>query len=465
MLIVGLFTACDKDFDVINTNPNDPIVVPSGLLLTDIIAGAQNELNSTFTGGDMGSCWVQHIAKVQYNDEARYIPRESIIERVWQTYFEDVVCDSKVVQSLAAEEGNNNMRGVGLTLEAYGFGVLTDCYGDIPFSEACSAADGNFKPVYDSQEDVYTGIIALLDEAISAFNSGGGTINPSSDILFGGDASKWKKFANALKFRSLMRVSSKKDVASGLSEAISSGMFTSNDDEAKLAYLANDPNAHPWYETIVFGTRTEWKLNSSLVDRMEELSDPRLGVYCGANDDGIYRGKPSGIANVPNDDYNYQNVSPIGDFYLSPTLEGVFMSYSEQLFLMAEAAERGLISGDAESFFKEAITANFAWNGLDATTYLASSGTNYQASGDKIRTISEQKWIALFSQGVEAWIEWKRTGYPDLDMAIDAAPNLSSIPMRYTYPAGEQSLNPESLSQAIANQGPNTLDTKFWWLK
>ncbi len=466
-LAVGLvlFMGCDKDFEEINNNPNDPIAVPSGLLTADVVFNAGNTLYSTFVGGDMGSCWAQHWGKVQYNDEERYQPRGSVIEvTVWKTIYEDVISDAKTMQNLAVAEGNENMQGVALVMQAYGYSLLTDVFGSIPFSEAIRADEGIFSPKYDTQEEVYTGILAMLDEANSLFSADGGTILANSDILYGGDYSKWQKFANSLKFRSLMRISGKVNVASQLQALTSQPMFSSNSDEAKLIYLANDPSANPIFETIVFGNRAEFKVNSVMVDMMAGINDPRLPIYAAPNEDGEIRGKPAGIENVPNDDYNYSNVSPIGSAYLQATAPGYFLSYSELQFLMAEAAHKGYISGSAETYYQNGVSASFAANGLsqaDADAYLAQGTVAYtQATG--LQKIAEQNWLGLFCQGIEAWTEWRRTGYPALQPAIEAV--INEIPSRFTYPSIEQSVNKANYDAAVSGQGADLLTTKVWWM-
>ncbi len=466
-LAVGLvlFMGCDKDFEEINNNPNDPIAVPSGLLTADVVFNACNSLYDTFVGGDMGSCWAQHWGKVQYNDEERYQPRGSIIEvLVWKTIYEDVISDAKTMQNLAVAEGNENMQGVALVMQAYGYSLLTDVFGSIPFSEAIRADEGIFSPKYDTQEEVYTGILAMLDEANSLFSADGGTILANSDILYGGDYSKWQKFANSLKFRSLMRISGKVNVASQLQALTSQPMFSSNSDEAKLIYLANDPSANPIFETIVFGNRAEFKVNSVMVDMMAGINDPRLPIYAAPNEDGEIRGKPAGIENVPNDDYNYSNVSPIGSAYLQATAPGYFLSYSELQFLMAEAAHKGYISGSAETYYQNGVSASFAANGLsqaDADAYLAQGTVAYtQATG--LQKIAEQNWLGLFCQGIEAWTEWRRTGYPALQPAIEAV--INEIPSRFTYPSIEQSVNKANYDAAVSGQGADLLTTKVWWM-
>lgn len=465
IILLGLIvtTACDKNFEEINSNPNDPTTVPSGLLIADVVRVASNILYDTFVGGDMGACWAQHWGKVQYNDEERYLPREGVIEDMWKSYYEDVISDSKTMGDIALTEENANMQGVALTLQAYGYAVLTDAFGNVPFSEAMRADEGIFSPSYDSQDAIYDGILSMLDQANAFFNDGTGVINPDSDILYGGDASKWQKFANSLKFRALMRISAMRDVSSDLQALMSRPMFASNDDEAKLIYLAADPNANPIFERIVFGTRGEFKVNEVLVNMLTDLNDPRLPVYVQPNDAGEYRGKPAGIRDVPNDDYDYVNVSAIGTRYLEATAPGYFMSNAELHFLMAEAASKGFISGSASAHYETAIHASFAANGLSAAAaaaYLAQGSVALNGTGD-LQKIAEQNWLGLFCQGFEAWTEYRRTGFPVLQAAIDGEYN--EVPSRYTYPAIEQSVNASSYQSAVSAQGANLLTTKLWW--
>jgi hypothetical protein len=210
ILLFGLLVSvsCDSDFEEINQDPNNPVAVPSDLLIPGIARGAQNRSYSTFVGGDMGACWSQQFSKVQYNDEERYIPRQGVITSVWDDFYSVVISDANSMYNIAMTEENNNMMGVALTLQAYGFAFLTDAYGDIPFTEAIKAGEGIISPAYDDQEVVYQGILDMLDQAIALLGTSG-SIDSTNDIIYQGDASKWKKFASSLKFRVLMRASKK----------------------------------------------------------------------------------------------------------------------------------------------------------------------------------------------------------------------------------------------------------------
>lgn len=468
LALVGLmfFNACDEDFEETNTNPNDATTVPSSQLIADIARNAGNIMYSTFVGGDMGSCWAQHWAKVNYEEEERYQVRNSVIEGyIWQGIYEDVIADAKSMEDIAIEEGNDYVRGAALVLQAYGYHVLTDMFGMIPFTEAMDPT--NLKPAYDSQEDVYAGILNMLDTANVLLSTGTGSLNAATDLVYYGDHTGWLKFANSLKFRCLMRISGVQDVATDLQEIVSNRyVFTSNADEASLVYLNAAPNANPMYESIVYGSRFEYKANKVLVDMLVNLNDPRLPQYVELNADGEYRGKPSGINAVPNDEWNYDNVSAIGEYVLAPEWPAVFMSYSELMFLMAEAAEKGLITGSAQSYYEAGISASLTKMGVadQYATYITETGVAYSSvPADRLQQIAEQNWLALYTEGIEAWTEWRRTGYPVLSPAIEAV--VPSIPSRYNYPPIEQSINAQSYQDAVSAQGADLLTTDIWWMQ
>ncbi len=453
-----LIVSCDKDFEEINKDPNNPTTIEAHLLLPSSVRTAQNLIYNAQFGGDLGACWVQHYSKVQYHDESLYfLTRPGVIDSYWNNMYAVVISDADAMYNLAELEENNNLMAVALTLQAYGYSLLTDVFGDVPLSEAMRADEGIFLTKYDKQQDVYTGILELLTRANSLYGSG--DIDETSDILYAGDAAKWQKFTNSLKFRSLMRISGKVDVSADLQSLVNAGnMFDSNDDEAKLIYLSAAPSANPLWETVVDGGRPEYKVNATIIDNMLANNDPRLPQIAQLNDAGIYRGKPAGIINVPNSEYNYNNVSAIGLLYLDPTAPGFCMSNPELLFLMAEAAQKGYISGSASTYYEAGITASFEANQVSDGGYIAANSLG----GNALEQIGTQKWLALYGQGIEAWTEWRRVGYPALTPAIEG--ELDHVPTRVSYPTIEASVNSESYEAAVAAQGPDNLSTPLWWM-
>ncbi|MBI4645406.1 MAG: SusD/RagB family nutrient-binding outer membrane lipoprotein, partial [Bacteroidia bacterium] len=165
--LVVLISSCTKDFEEINTNPNEPGTDLAGpdLLLTNAIEQMTDRVHEIFLGHEMGSCWVQHIAKVQYTDEDRYIPRVGVINNTWQSFYASSGSDINTLYEYAVSKDHKNYQGVALVLKCYIVSVLTDLYGNIPYSQAWKAAGDApiASPVYDSQESIYRDLITQLE--------------------------------------------------------------------------------------------------------------------------------------------------------------------------------------------------------------------------------------------------------------------------------------------------------------
>lgn len=466
-----LITSCDSDFQEVNTNTNDPSTVPANLLLSGTLRSTANTVQSIFLAGEAGSCWVQHLGKPVYNTNEMYVPRQGSIEGLWNTMYASVLKDATVMQGLAASEGNEALQGVALVVKSYAYSVLTDSFGNIPMSQALAADQGNITPAYDdSRTEVYPAVLAMLDQAIVMLD-GPGSIDASQDLVYGGNAGLWKKFASSLKFRMLMRSSGSaanpvENVGSQLNDLVTAGnLFTSNADEAKVAYLSAEPNANPYFEGLINGGReAEWCMGEELVTYMQGNNDARLAVYAqevgGDGSGNGYVGKPAGISDIGNSFYgDSNNVSLIGSKYTEAEQPAFFMTYAQLNFLMAEATERGILTNGntAADYYAAGITASFEANGLAVGAF----NTNYNGGNAGLDQIAKQSWVALFLQGYESWAEYRRTGSPVLPLAIDA--QESSIPSRLNYPLSQQSLNNANYTEAVSNQGADLLTTPLWW--
>ena len=467
-----LITSCDSDFQEVNTNTNDPSTVSANLLLAGTLRSTANSVQSIFLAGEAGSCWVQHLGKPVYNTNEMYVPRQNSIEGLWNTMYASVIKDADIMQDLAMNEGNTALEGVALVVKTYAYSVLTDAFGNIPMSQALNADQGNITPVYDdSRTEVYPTMLAMLDEAIMKLD-GAGTIDASQDLVYGGNAGLWKKFASSLKFRILMRSSGSDaspadNVGSQLDDLVLAGnLFTSNADEAKVTYLSAAPNANPYFTGLVDGGRSsEWCMGEELVNYMQNSGDPRLPVYAqevgGDGSGNGYVGKPAGIADIGNSFYgDSNNVSLIGTKYLEAEQPAFFMTYAQLNLLMAEATERGILTvGDtAANYYAAGITASCDANGVAVGGF----DTSYATGAAGLEQIARQSWVALFLQGYESWAEYRRTGFTtDLPLAIDA--QESSIPSRLNYPLSQQSLNNANYTDAVSSQGADLLTSSLWW--
>lgn len=459
--LIGLFSAsCDKDFEEVNTTPNNPVAVPAHLMLGTIVRINQNAIYDMFNGGDMGMCWSQQVSKVQYNDEERYIPRRGSIDGIWSTLYASVISDAKSMYTLAEAEGNTNLMAISLVLQANAFQILTDLYGPVPFTEACNPSI--LKPAYDSQEVVYDGILDLLTQADAKFASGSGDVPASSDLVYGGNTAKWRKLANSLKLKALMRISGVRSVGADVQALVAAGnLMASNSDSAQLAYLAAQPDANPIYETVVYGARFEYKVSSVMVNMLQSTTDPRLAVYAKMNSANAY------VGNIPGEEHSgsYAAYSSLGTLYQSATLPGVILSNAQVQFLLAEASVKGYITGDATTYLTNGIQSNFTFNGVSSAAYISQIESTFGTSSVAVQeeVIGKQTWIALYGQGFESWTEWRRTGFPALSPVVNAAE--TAVPTRMYYPSTEISLNRDSYNAATATiTGGDTLTSPLWWM-
>lgn len=459
-----LLISCDNNFEEINTSPNDSPVTDPNLLLSTTIIVTQNTLYNAQIGGDMGLCWAQHWSKVQYNDEEKYIPRRALMNAMWTNLYASVIAEASAAADLAEESGNTNLKAAALVMKANAFQILTDVYGPVPFTEA--GVPGNTKPVHDSEEMVYDGILNLLDEAETLFASGSGAITPTADLLYGGDVSKWRKFNASLKLKALMRISKKRNVNSQVAALVNSGLLmSSNSESAQLIYTSAQPDANPIYETIVYGNRLEYKVSSVLIDQLTISNDPRRSVFAKVNNAGAYVGNTPGVENPG----NYGGFSSPGTKYLDPTLPGVILSYSQVELYLAEAALEGIIPGGittADMHYRNGIRANMEFNGVSTSatnSYLAQPTLDFTTVAGGRTKIGQQMWLTLYGQGIEAWTEWRRTGVPTLSPVVNAA--ISTIPKRFYYSTDTQNYNQANYQAAVSTlDNGDTMLSKVWWM-
>ncbi|MCG8307942.1 MAG: SusD/RagB family nutrient-binding outer membrane lipoprotein [Cytophagales bacterium] len=486
--LIFVFSSCTDDFDEINTNPNAPDQLTSpGLLLPTII---RESMDDYYTGSwRRGNVVADYLAN-QFVSAFDWTPSDASDYFLWGFYGH--MRNVNTMYEIAGEQENLNYQGIALVLRAFMFQNLTDIYGEIPYSEAIQAKNNINFPKYDTQQEIYQGIISDLAAANDMLSMDNGVV--TGDILYNGDVLKWKKFANSLRLRCLLRISgvqeTSQDIASIYSDPTKYPIFGSNDDNATLQYLDQLGNEFPRYRATNYGSTT--RASEPMVERFKATNDPRLYVFAqatpatmgGSNPE--YLGVPNGIANE--DQYNggQANQSQPGLLWASITFDAemssptaaqsLLMTYSELQFILAEAAERGWIPADASAFYTTGMESNFAYwasripdkfvfptaaDVIPDPSYYQQEPINYDGTQQqKLEKIYYQKWIALFNNGFEAWSHWRRTGVPE----IIAGPNsLGFVPVRHLYPLSEQNLNRENYDVAVKRQGPDNTQTRVWW--
>jgi hypothetical protein len=477
-----LVNGCDNDkITGINKNPNAPGSVQPAFLfpnaVTDVVGRARGgSLDLTLT-----SLWAQHVAMDRFTDEDRYSIRPDNINGYWSGFYAGGLQDLATILDQATPTDNPNIVAPALVMKSWTFGIMTDIWGDIPYSQA-NKSDPSAPPAYDAQKDIYAGILADLKTA-SDLSAPGGTTYGTADLIYNGDAAKWKKFANSLRLRYALRMS-KVDPTTAQTEvaaAIAAGVFTSNADNALLKWPGDGTNNNPIYANFV--TRDDQHMSQTLVNTLKSLYisvgptpadtvfDPRLAVYAdpiiSSPSKKIYVGAPNGLQDDNAIAIGIFNTSRVGAAYRKINTPSILMAYSEVLFDEAEAAARGWAPGDAAALYNAGIQASMQYNGIadDVTAaYVASPRVAYSpATG--LQQIALQRWIALFSEGTEAYSTWRRTGVPDLQPGPAAITSPQVVPRRLTYPVSEQSFNDAALEAASSAQGGATLNGRIWWDK
>lgn len=474
LLTFGTITSCTNDFEEINTDPNNPVSISPSLLLPNAIQIVVDRYWGHSTryqrlNIDAAMCWIQHLSRNIYinaEGDSYEIPL-TISSGTWNSIYNESLINFERVKTLSAPGAayeNSNYTGIAMTMQSFAFAYLTDVFGPIPYSEALkgTAEEAINSPKYDSMDEVYAGILADLMEANDNLSTSGPPV--VGDIMFNGDIMKWKRFANSLALRIANRQAAKKPAESKaimtqiLSDPIKYPIIESNDQAAELIHFDVIGSRNKMFD--VFSTRSDWNISTTLIDKLLALDDERITVYAQPLEDGTYAGLPNGLTDAAAGTYN---ASRIGLKYLDPTAPSVLMTYSEVEFIKAEAALDGDIDGDAAEFLESAIKASFEQQGLTMPSdYLSRLG------GVTKESIMTQKWIALFGQGVEAWNEYRRTGYP-----VMPAPNPNSVfsndgilPTRIEYPTSEYSLNKANLDDGVSKLGgSDNMRTPLWWVE
>ncbi|MVT11120.1 SusD/RagB family nutrient-binding outer membrane lipoprotein [Chitinophaga tropicalis] len=461
-----ILTGCQKELEKINRNPNESETVQPDYLLTN---GIKTNVD-TYWGNDAAFetslLYVQYWAKIQYTDPDRYIPAATSIQTVWNNFYAQGVEDFTTLAALGDSLNNPNYKAVAIIMRSWIFQVLTDLYGDVPYKQTADI-EKYLTPQYDNQRDIYLGLLAELKTAAGLINTSADGI--AGDILLRGDLLKWKKFANSLRLRIALRIADQEfDAAKAVFDEIgadNSNLIASNDENVKLNYLAS-PNQNPVAKNRE--TRNDYRISKSVVDKLNALNDPRLTIYAAMPRDtnkiiGVTNGLPTDSASR----LGFNKTSDVGAVFTAASAPAVLFSYAELLFIKAEAAQRGLLAGeDAATLYAAAVTASLKQYGVSdaaVATYLLQPSVVYNAANYK-QSIGDQKWLALFGDGLAGFAEWRRLDYPKLPAAYTGVLGGKS-PLRLTYPSSEQALNGVNYKAAVAHQGADQLITRLWFDK
>lgn len=464
-----LLISCTKDFESINTNPNSPSSVQPSLLLRQVIYNFGEEMSyEGFVAGDLLS---QHRTALDFNLFDRHaLKSPQLGGNPWPIFYTNLRDNDIILNQSRTIEAFKVYEGPALILKAYMAAGLTDLFGDVPYFEAFNGATNMVAPAYDKQEEIYLnegGILDNLDKGIAAIQNYTNAITLEGDILFNGDLEGWIRFANSLKIKYLIRISDKENVSERLQELYNDNLYiTENSENAIFNFTNSNPNSFRLSQ-LRAGDFNNFVLSKTMEDILIGLEDTRISTLfkpfsnSTANEyNGLLNGIDPTSTSVSLGNYSLAGTAFRED---SSTLDANFITAWEVHFALAEAAEKKLITADAQQLYETGVTLAFEyWNTALPNTYLIGNAAYNHLTKTPLEQIITQKWIANIINGYEGWIEYNRTGFPEL-RTISASLNNNLIPLRMPYPAEEETLNAENYSKAALNTDNNSINIPVWW--
>lgn len=486
LMLTLSFVACTEGFEDDLVDPKNPTQVPAPMLFANAQRSLVDQIVTPNVNSGIFRLISQHWANTTYPEESRYdLVSRNIPQNFWFTLYRDVLMDfreaSTIIQADQVLNATQKANQLAITevMEVYTWSVLVNTFGDVPYFEALDP--NNIYPKYDDAATVYNDLFRRLDAAIVTLNAdaaaGAGSFG-ASDLIYGGNIPKWSKFANSLKVRLGMTLADvdPERARTAVTEALPN-VFTSAADNAVFKYTATTPNVNPVWTNLVQSGRNDFVPANTLVDRMNQLNDPRRKAYFTELVDAsnVNRGYVGGIYGSSNTYVNYSHVNPN---ITKPDAPALLLSYDEVKFYLAEAAARGFIAESPTDHFRQAITASMQFWGVseaEITAYfaqpeivadmaaLAAVNSGGMLTERQRQAIGVQKWIALYERSFEAWTEYRRLDYPQLQAPTAFNAYYNVVPVRYPYPPTERTLNNESVTAASSAIGGDEATTRIFW--
>ncbi len=460
------FSSCTKDFLKTNSDPNRLESITPGTLLNPTIYGAATygmSRSRSFTFELM------QVAGGYPNESVEdqiylYDFREDVGNGIWTTGYK-WLANAREMELSATKLGNGNYQAIALTLKAWLYATLTDCFGDVPMSTALAGEEGTFFPTFDKQELVYKTMLADLARADTLYGKGS-TAMYAADILFANNMTRWKKFTNSLRLRLLLRAAGRMPenyatMAAIIKDPVKYPVFESNAEAAVLPITGTTPNISPWSRPQDFSTGRVYF--DFFIKNLNDVKDPRLPLFAGVarsstNASLGYKGLPINYMESPSS-VNFNPSGLLQRLVIAPMIVPI-LSYAEVEFIKAELALKGHIATPAEGHYKKGVQAAIEmWGGVMPATYFDAAAAKYDGTLDRIML---QKYYALFFTDYQQWFEHRRTGLPVLPKTTFMY-NGGKMPARLYYPTTVKIYNTENYQAAAEQMGGDKLDVKVWW--
>lgn len=421
-----------------NVNPANPTDVGLSALMPSLQTGMSFAIGGEYT--QFGNIMTQHIVggtTAQQGDYTKYIIDGQDMDGMWQNIYTNVLNIAYIIINKATEEQSPHYSGVAKVLMAYGIGVVSDTFGDVPYSEAFKADEGLIA-AYDSQQNVYASIQTLLDEAISELGSASSASSPGSDdLIYGGDLSKWVLAARSLKAKYYLHLSKvDANAYTNVLQAIAGGVLTSEADNMQQFFATGSNNPRQEFDVNRSGNIL---MGPVFINMLTSNADPRLSALNSIN----------------------------AGYYTSSSSPVPYITYGEIKLIEAEALlMTGAPLANVRAALLEGADANIQTvAGMADAGYLSALGAKFDAAAtaqERLNVIITEKYVVNFSTGVEPWNDYRRTGYPALTPHPegDRATNPGGgIPRRMPYAENERLLNTNIPFTEV------NLQKRFYWDK
>lgn len=481
LCMIPALTSCKKFIDV-NTDPNYPTDVPPKLLLSTTTVGLAytngNEL------GRAAGILVQYNAGVNGNpSEYDLYNMDGKLDNQWNSEIYNGSVNNLRLLISKTQETSPAYAGIAKIQLAYILSLATDLWGDVPYSQAGFGLQYP-TPRFDKQEDIYLGNTALgiqslfnlVREGIADLDKTSALKPTTDDITYyvssepaGNNITKWKRAANTLLMKMALQISNvARDTAVKVMNEVIAGNNFINDNalDWQVSFSSAAPsNQNPYYLYDIANRPDEEMLSARFITRMKALNDTiRLAKYytkSGGNFIGYDNGaNTTAPVSATRSRYTTYVVGTKGDAPIR------ILTNFQRAFIMAEAALVLGTPGDANALFQDGIKASMTKAGMTATEITAYFTTNPTvvtlagSNADKLKQIITQKYISLVGNGIEAYNDFRRTGYPELALSQRAAgDDPNTIPKRYPYISTEGSRNPNQPNPRIRT------NVKVWWGK
>ncbi|HEY1022360.1 MAG TPA: SusD/RagB family nutrient-binding outer membrane lipoprotein [Flavisolibacter sp.] len=461
-----MISSCDKGFEDINTDPNRISAISPGTLLNPTLFelasfNMQKSDDVTFELMQVSLPFPSPNGGLH-----RYDLTENTGSSTWNTYYR-WLNNIKEMKKAAYEAGDPNYQAVAMTLNAWIFANLTDCFGSVPMAEAVSAEEGILQPRYNTQKEVYIKILSDLDSANKLYVTAK-AMSYGTDILYANNVGNWKRFTNSLRMRLLLRVSNRAEMNAWeqlrtmISNPATYPVFTANDQSAIIALSGITPLVSPWGRPQDFTTFRA--ASAFFVDSLNAMNDPRRAKFLSQarNSAGSasigYKGIPSGYTGSESQ-FTYIPSNFSQDLIKAPMICPI-MTYAEVEFIKAEVYFRDNQQDLAKAAYEKGVQAAMAqWEVTVPADYFENADAAYNGTLDRILL---QKYYALFFVDYQQWFEYRRTGLPALPKGAGML-NNGEMPARFMYPVTQRIYNPANYAAAVQAMGSDNISNKVWW--